>query len=104
MSKTLIVDHPILTDLVGTLISLRKQSKWLSKQEDKLKDEIKGLMTEFPDIGVVTPRGKVQIVVATRRTVDRTRLLEIGVAPGLIDEATKESTSSSVKTTEGEDE
>lgn len=84
------VDHPKLTSDIASLITVKHQLKWLAEQESLIRERILGLIqVEFPGVIVETKSGSARVIHGNNTRIDGHVLLEKGVAPDIIQAATK---------------
>ena len=88
------VNHPELEVYLGNLISARQSKKSCEIQEKENKGAIEEIYADLPQVDVIlTPNFKLSITATVRNgTINRTKLLELGVKPEIIDQATGEET------------
>ena len=88
------VNHPELEVYLGNLSSARQSKKSCEIQEKENKGAIEEIYSDLPQVDVIlTPNFKLSITATVRNgTINRTKLLELGVKPEIIDQATGEET------------
>ena len=88
------VNHPGLEVHLGNLISVRQSKKSCENQEKETKGAIEEIYSDLPPVDVIlTPNFKLSVTATIRKgTINRTKLLELGVKPEIIDQATGEET------------
>ena len=79
---------------LGNLISVRQSKKSCENQEKETKGAIEEIYSDLPPVDVIlTPNFKLSVTATIRKgTINRTKLLELGVKPEIIDQATGEET------------
>ena len=82
-----------LDRLVKERNAIAEELKKLTAQKESLTNDIKGLMTESGETKISTSDYTVTLRTVVRGTLDKDKLVELGVRQEVIDEATKKSTS-----------
>jgi len=94
IKETVQIEHGELTNAVLQLYSTRKALKLMEEQEGLLKERVKELITllEYEDGTVLaTPTGlQVHLIeVASRKTLNKDKLIDAGVLPSQIEKGYK---------------
>jgi hypothetical protein len=88
-----------LDRLVRERDAVAEELQKLTAQKEALTSDIKGLMTESGESKVLTSDYTVTLLTMTRGTLDKGKLVELGVRQEVIDEATKKTTSVQLRVT-----
>ena len=82
-----------LDRLVKERDAIAEELRKLTAQKEALTNDIKGLMTESGETNILTSNYTVKLFTVTRGTLDKGKLVELGVPQEVIEGATKKTTS-----------